>query len=81
MPVRAVIERGPNGKKSVSFGLDWPGWSRGAKDPELALEMLESYRERYRPVALPFLIRHSAYHTLDHAWEMEDKDLSAADGA
>jgi hypothetical protein len=25
---------------------------------------------------LPFLIRHSAYHTLDHAWEMEDKDLS-----
>jgi hypothetical protein len=28
-----------------------------------------------------FLIRHSAYHTLDHAWEMEDKDLSAQDGA
>jgi hypothetical protein len=26
---------------------------------------------------LPFLIRHSAYHTLDHAWEMDDKDLSA----
>ena len=25
---------------------------------------------------LAFLIRHSAYHTLDHAWEMEDKDLS-----
>ena len=25
---------------------------------------------------LPFLIRHSAYHVLDHAWEMEDKDLS-----
>ena len=25
---------------------------------------------------LPFLIRHSAFHTLDHAWEMEDKDLS-----
>jgi hypothetical protein len=26
---------------------------------------------------LRFLIRHSAYHTLDHAWEMEDKDLTA----
>ena len=26
---------------------------------------------------LPFVIRHSAFHTLDHAWEMEDKDLSA----
>jgi hypothetical protein len=25
---------------------------------------------------LPFLIRHTAFHTLDHAWEMEDKDLS-----
>jgi len=35
----------------VAFGIDWPGWSRGAKSPELALEMLESYRERYRPVA------------------------------
>jgi len=24
---------------------------------------------------LRFLIRHTAFHTLDHAWEMEDKDL------
>jgi hypothetical protein len=22
------------------------------------------------------VIRHSAYHMLDHAWEMEDRDLS-----
>ncbi|HEY1487231.1 MAG TPA: hypothetical protein VGF84_14085 [Micromonosporaceae bacterium] len=51
MPVRTVIERGPNGKRSVAFGLDWPGWSRGAKTDDLALETLESYRERYRPVA------------------------------
>jgi hypothetical protein len=26
---------------------------------------------------LRFLIRHTAFHTLDHAWEMEDKDLAA----
>ncbi len=26
---------------------------------------------------LRFLIRHTAYHTLDHTWEMEDKDLTA----
>ena len=51
MPVRTVIERGTKGKRSVAFSLDWPGWSRGAKSPELALETLESYRERYRPVA------------------------------
>ena len=222
MPVRTIIERGPKEKRSVAFGIDWPGWSRGARSAELALETLDSYRERYRPVAglagiaagpleiledrigtgstdfwgisfspsateqgpmgeaeferaitllracwaffdgvaarvspemrkgprgggrdrdriirhtirtesedfakqvglripegaalaadglrqhreayvaamraynagevtrrmrswtLPFLIRHSAFHTLDHAWEMEDKDLSAPDGA
>ncbi len=26
---------------------------------------------------LRFLIRHTAFHTLDHAWEMQDKDLTA----
>jgi hypothetical protein len=26
---------------------------------------------------LRFLIRHTAFHTLDHAWEMEDRDLTA----
>lgn len=51
MPVRTVIDRGPKGKRVVAFGLDWPGWSRGAKTAEDALETLESYRERYRPVA------------------------------
>ena len=33
--------------------------------------------KRMRNWSLPFLIRHSAFHTLDHAWEMEDKDLTA----
>ena len=51
MAVRTVIERGPKGKKAVAFGLDWPGWNRGARTPELALETLESYRARYRPIA------------------------------
>ena len=52
MPVRTVLERGPKGKKAVAFAVDWPGWSRGAKTPELAIELLESYRERYRPIAV-----------------------------
>jgi hypothetical protein len=47
-----VIERGTKGNRAVAFAVDWPGWSRGAKTPELAVEMLESYRERYRPVAV-----------------------------
>lgn len=52
MPVRTVVQRGPKGKKAVAFAVDWPGWSRGAKSPERALALLESYRERYRPVAV-----------------------------
>ena len=35
---------------------------------------------RMRSSTLPYLIRHSAFHKLDHAWEMEDKDLSGEDG-
>jgi hypothetical protein len=51
MPVRTVIEHGPKDKRSVAFALDWPGWSRGARTAELAVTTLESYRERYRPIA------------------------------
>jgi hypothetical protein len=51
MTVRTVIDRGPKGKRAVAVSLDWPGWSRGAKTAELAVETLEAYRERYRPVA------------------------------
>ena len=51
MPVRAVVERGPKNKRSVAFSIDWPGWSRGAKTAELALETLEAYRDRYRAIA------------------------------
>jgi hypothetical protein len=51
MPVRTVVQRGPKDKRSVAFALDWPGWSRGAKQVDLAVETLGSYRERYRPVA------------------------------
>jgi hypothetical protein len=36
--------------------------------------------QRMRSWNLPFLIRHSAFHVLDHAWEMEDKDLSGESG-
>jgi hypothetical protein len=52
MPVRTVIEHGTKDKRSVAFSLDWSGWNRGAKSAELALETLESYRGRYRPIAV-----------------------------
>lgn len=54
---------------------------------------LKAYREDYctairafhskgkmaRTWPLRYLIRHTAYHTMDHAWEMEDKDLTVPD--
>ncbi len=53
-------------------------------------EGLRAYRDAYcaairafhaqgklaRAWPLRYLIRHTAFHTLDHAWEMEDKDLT-----
>ena len=51
MIVRTVIQRGPKEKKVAAFALDWPGWSRGARTPGEALDLLEAYRDRYRPVA------------------------------
>jgi hypothetical protein len=33
-------------------------------------------RKPMRTWTLPFLIRHSAFHVMDHTWEMQDKDLS-----
>jgi hypothetical protein len=51
MPIRAVIQHGPKDKGVVAFALDWPGWSRGAKTADAAVEALETYRDRYRAVA------------------------------
>ena len=69
---------------AAKLGLRTPD---GAK---LTDESLSAYRDTYcnairalhaegkwvRTWPLRYLIRHTAYHTLDHAWEMEDKDLT-----
>ena len=63
----------------------------GALAPESLLAFREAYvaamhayhrgeGKRMRSWTLPFLVRHSAFHVLDHAWEMEDKDLSGENG-
>ena len=51
MTVRTVVQHGPKDKKVAAFALDWPGWSRGAKTGPDAVELLEAYRDRYRPIA------------------------------
>jgi hypothetical protein len=59
-------------------------------DPDVLAEELAARREAFcdaiqafhaegkmaRNWPLRYLIRHTAYHALDHTWEMEDKDLS-----
>jgi hypothetical protein len=42
-----------------------------------AIRGLHSQGKMARTWPLRYLIRHTAYHTLDHTWEMEDKDLTA----
>ncbi len=47
-----------------------------------AIRALHAQNKLARTWPLRYLIRHTAFHTLDHAWEMEDKDLTAKqDGA
>ena len=61
-----------------------------AEDMKLSDADLQAHRDTYcnairafhaegkmaRTWPLRYLIRHTAFHTLDHAWEMEDKDLT-----
>ena len=42
-----------------------------------AIRALHSQSKMARTWPLRYLIRHTAFHTLDHTWEMEDKDLTA----
>jgi hypothetical protein len=47
--VRVALEVAP--KRSFASALDWPGWSRGGKTPEAALDALVAYGPRYASVA------------------------------
>ena len=74
--------------QGVGIEFDEDGAERAARSPDALRDYRSSYvaamraynagevTKRMRTRTLPFLIRHSAFHTLDHSWEMEDKDLS-----
>jgi hypothetical protein len=67
-----------------------PRGVKASEDIPLADDALRAHRENYCTAIralhgegrtagkwpLRFLIRHTAFHVMDHAWEMEDKDLS-----
>jgi hypothetical protein len=42
-----------------------------------AVRVLHAQGKPARSWPLRYLLRHTAFHTLDHSWEMEDKDLTA----
>lgn len=48
--IRVKIEIGPKGKKVVAVAPDWPGFARGAKTEEAAIERLLAYAPRYAVV-------------------------------
>ena len=47
--VAVTIESGA--KKTFARAIDWPGWSRAGKTPELAMEALQASAPRYAVVA------------------------------
>ena len=63
--------RPPDGALLTDEGL------RAHRDAYLnAIRAFHAQGKLARTWPLRYLIRHTAFHTLDHAWEMEDKDLT-----
>ena len=79
-------------RHTVATEQDWAKklGVRSPEGAILTDEELQAHRDAYcdairafhaegkmaRTWPLRFLIRHTAFHTMDHAWEMEDKDLA-----
>ncbi|MBX3061885.1 MAG: hypothetical protein KF726_02860 [Anaerolineae bacterium] len=79
-------------RHTVSNEMDWASGLGLPMPDELNLtdEALKAHRDAFchairvfhaegkmaKKWPLRFLIRHTAFHTMDHAWEMEDKDLT-----
>ena len=68
--------------KKVGVITPLDAWQRPADlraHREAFCAAIRDYNARGAPArtwTVQFVIRHSAYHMLDHAWEMEDRDLS-----
>jgi hypothetical protein len=85
---RDKIVRHANGAEIVEFarkvGVNTPLDARERPDDlrahrEAFCTAIRDYNARAAPArtwTVQFVIRHAAYHMLDHAWEMEDRDLS-----
>ncbi|HEY5520828.1 MAG TPA: hypothetical protein VIK08_09225 [Candidatus Limnocylindrales bacterium] len=66
-------------KAPTDFELIRTPEARAAHRDRFVVAMRE-WRAENKPLGkwtIPYLLRHSAYHVLDHTWEMEDRDLTA----
>jgi hypothetical protein len=85
--LRMILEIGKK-RRVVAGAMDWPGLDRWGTSEDDALGKLSSYLPRYAGVAeraglgsafarapIQFLVRRTAHHVMDHAWELEDRDL------
>lgn len=59
-----------------SVVTDDEGLTAFRQDYCAAIRACHAEEGKARNWPLRYLIRHTAYHTMDHAWEMEDKDLT-----
>ena len=51
-----------------------------ARHRDRFVEAMRAWYAEGKPLGkwtVPYLLRHTAYHVLDHTWEMQDRDLSA----
>ena len=64
------------GIKDGEWVTDAKGLKAFRRDYCQAIQTFHAEGKMARTWPLRYLIRHTAFHTLDHAWEMEDKDLT-----
>jgi hypothetical protein len=54
-----------------------------ARHRDRFVEAMRAWFEQGKPLGnwtIPYLLRHTAYHVLDHTWEMQDRDLTEGSG-
>jgi len=82
--LRVILEIGMQ-RRVVAGAMDWPGLDRWRTSEDAAIEKLLAYLDAMRAYdtdgrpartwPLQFLIRRTAHHVMDHAWELEDRGL------
>ncbi|MFL5674117.1 MAG: hypothetical protein ACJ779_03865 [Chloroflexota bacterium] len=81
--VRHVLnQEGGDFSKRVKVPGDWDDLPTPEGLVEHRIRFVEAMRAWYaegKPLGkwtIPYLLRHTAYHVLDHTWEMQDRDLT-----